>query len=71
VLAQQLLRTGNDPLGTIARQVGYDSAFAFGRAFNRHAGGEPWSLPGAQPQARWSPPGRLSVRQPDAVTAVI
>ena len=43
-LAAQQLRAGNQPLGAIARQVGYDSEAAFSRAFKREFG---------QPPATW------------------
>ncbi|GGK00127.1 AraC family transcriptional regulator [Pilimelia anulata] len=39
--AQQLLRAGTATLDAVARQVGYDSPFAFGRAFKRYAGTSP------------------------------
>lgn len=41
VRAQMLLRTGSAPLDTIARAVGYESSFAFGKAFKRFAGVSP------------------------------
>jgi AraC-like DNA-binding protein len=41
VRAQQLLRSGSAPLDAVAREIGYDSAFAFGKAFKRHTGVSP------------------------------
>lgn len=39
--AQHLLRTAGSPLESIARDVGYESSFAFGKAFKRHTGVSP------------------------------
>ena len=39
--AQQLLRTSTAPLPAVAREVGYDSPFAFAKAFKRHTGDSP------------------------------
>ncbi len=39
--AQQLLRGGNATLSTVARKVGYDSQFAFAKAFKRYVGESP------------------------------
>ncbi|GAA1798903.1 AraC family transcriptional regulator [Luedemannella flava] len=41
VRAQQVLRANSAPLDTVAREVGYDSAFAFSKAFKRHTGVSP------------------------------
>jgi AraC-like DNA-binding protein len=38
VLAAQLIRSGDDPMKTIAEQSGYESEAAFNRAFKRHFG---------------------------------
>jgi AraC-like DNA-binding protein len=39
--AARLLRTGDQPLAAVARQVGYGSPFAFSHAFKRHFGHTP------------------------------
>ncbi|MFE2626367.1 AraC family transcriptional regulator [Streptomyces sp. NPDC059374] len=39
--AAHLLRTGDEPLTAVARQVGYGSPFAFSHAFERHFGRTP------------------------------
>ncbi|GHE60216.1 AraC family transcriptional regulator [Streptomyces griseoaurantiacus] len=49
--AAHLLRTGEQPLTAVARQVGYGSPFAFSHAFKRHFGRTP-----AQFRADASPP---------------
>ncbi len=41
VRAQQLLRSGTAPLESVARDIGYESAFAFSKAFKRHTGVSP------------------------------
>jgi AraC-like DNA-binding protein len=41
--ARQLLRGGNPTLATVAREVGYESPFAFAKAFKRYTGESPGS----------------------------
>jgi AraC-like DNA-binding protein len=48
-LASHRLRTTDDGLAAIARDVGYDSEAAFGRAFKRHVG----TSPGAWRARQW------------------
>jgi AraC-like DNA-binding protein len=40
-LAARRLRTSQDPVGSIAHEVGYTSVYAFNRAFRRHRGQPP------------------------------
>ena len=40
-VASHLLASGDESLAGIAAQVGYESEFAFGRAFKRHRGEAP------------------------------
>jgi AraC-like DNA-binding protein len=47
-LAARSLRTGNDTVGTVARSVGYQSEYAFSRAFVRHHGSPPGRYRAAQ-----------------------
>jgi AraC-like DNA-binding protein len=54
-LAARLLAEGDDSLAVIAAQIGYESEFAFGRAFKRHTG----EAPGAFRRARRSVDARL------------
>jgi AraC-like DNA-binding protein len=53
--AARLLRETNDPIGRIARRVGYTSEFAFSRAFSRRHG---------QPPGRYRRDAHHSPRQP-------
>jgi AraC-like DNA-binding protein len=39
--AQTMLRAGNAPLSAVAREVGYESPFAFAKAFKRFTGQSP------------------------------
>jgi AraC-like DNA-binding protein len=52
--AAHLLRTGDQPLTAVARQVGYGSPFAFSHAFKRHFGRTPahFRADGSPPRPR-------------------
>lgn len=52
--AAHLLRTGDQPLTAVARQVGYGSPFAFSHAFKRHFGRTPahFRADGSPPEPR-------------------
>ena len=52
----RLLAEGDDSLASIAARIGYESEFAFSRAFKRHAG----EAPGAFRRARRQPPTRAA-----------
>lgn len=52
-LARQLLAEGNQSLTEVAQQIGYESEYAFNRAFKRHVGEPPaaWRRKAAAPLA--------------------
>ena len=52
-LAARRLRSSSDPIGTIAREVGYSSEYAFNRAFARHRGEPPGRYRRGSLPARW------------------
>lgn len=52
-LAARRLRSSSDPIGEIAREVGYSSEYAFNRAFTRHRGEPPGRYRRGSLPARW------------------
>lgn len=58
-LAARRLRTADDPVGAIARGVGYTSEYAFNRAFARHVGEPPGRYRAAYRRGEdWTDPSR-------------
>ena len=53
-VASRLLRDDPQPLREIARRVGYDSEFAFARAFKRTVGHAPGRYRSLLGEGRWA-----------------